>query len=82
MAELIVSEVEPEIVDKLQERAQRHCLSVEDEHKAILRDSLLGDKECTCDMTFEEYLRMMPDVGTDDDFARIEGAIREVDLTS
>ena len=71
MAELIIREVEPVIVEKLRERAQRHCRSVQDEHEAILRESLLGAKEHTCDMTFEQYLHMMPDVGTDGDFARI-----------
>jgi hypothetical protein len=30
-------------------------------------------------LTFETYLRTMPDVGTDDDFARNEGATREVE---
>ncbi len=32
------------------------------------------------DMTFEAYLRQMPDVGTDADFSRIEGSIRDVNL--
>ncbi|MBI2477211.1 MAG: hypothetical protein HYV60_00725 [Planctomycetia bacterium] len=31
-------------------------------------------------MTFESYLRTMPDVGTDADFSRIEGSMRDVDL--
>lgn len=31
-------------------------------------------------ITFESYLRSMPDVGTDADFSRIEGSIRDVDL--
>jgi plasmid stability protein len=81
MAELIVREVEPAIVAKLRERAERHCRSVEEEHRAILRDTLLGFTCNVAPMTFEEYLRKMPDVGTDADFNRIEGVIREVDLT-
>ena len=32
-------------------------------------------------MSFEQYLRAMPDVGDDEDFRRIEGGIREVDLS-
>jgi hypothetical protein len=32
-------------------------------------------------MTFESYLRTMPDVGTDIDFSRIEGSMRDVDLS-
>ena len=47
---------------------------------AILRDVLLvGDQESSA-MTFEAYLRKMPDVGTDADFSRIEGSIRDVNL--
>lgn len=80
MAELIVREIEPEIVAKLQERAEAHARSVEEEHKAILRDALLGNNGSTPGVTFEQYLRTMPDVGTDADFARIKGSIRNVDL--
>ena len=38
----------------------------------------MGDDEGLATMTFEAYLRTMPDVGSDEDFARIEGAIRDV----
>jgi plasmid stability protein len=63
----------------LKERAEKHRRSVEDEHRAILRDTLLvGDQDLST--TFEEYLRKMPDVGRDADFSRIEGSIRDVDL--
>jgi hypothetical protein len=31
-------------------------------------------------MKFEEYLKQMPDVGTDADFSRIEGSIRDINL--
>ena len=80
MAELVVREVEPAIIAKLKERADMHRRSVEDEHRAILRDTLLvGDQDLST-MTFEEYLRKMPDVGTDADFSRIDGSIRDVDL--
>ena len=80
MAELVVREVEPAIIAKLKERADKHRRSVEVAHRAILRDTLLvGDQDLST-MTFEEYLREMPDVGTDADFSRIEGSIRDVDL--
>ena len=46
----------------------------------ILREKLLGASESPPVMTFEAYLRTMPDVGTDGDFARIEGAIRDIAL--
>jgi antitoxin FitA len=82
MAELLVRDVEPEILAKLKQRADEHRRSVEDEHRAILRDVLLmGDQEKPA-MTFEAYLRKMPDVGTDADFSRIEGSIRDVNLAN
>jgi plasmid stability protein len=81
MLELIVREVEPEIVAKLKERAKEHCRSIEEEHRQILREVLLDKREITPTKTFEDYLRSMPDVGLDTDFERIEGKIREVDLS-
>jgi plasmid stability protein len=80
MAELIVRAVEPDIVAKLKERAEKHSRSVEEEHKAILRDVLMPHDRETSTMTFEDYLREMPDVGIDADFSRIEGSMRAVDL--
>lgn len=82
MTELILREVEPSIIAKLQQRAERHHRSVDEEHRAILRETLLGDNEAMPTMSFEAYLRSMPDVGTDADFSRIEGSIREVDLAN
>jgi plasmid stability protein len=81
MAELIVRAVEPDIVAKLKERAEKHSRSVEEEHKAILRDVLMPNDQETSAMTFEEYLREMPDVGMDADFSRIDGSMRDVNLT-
>ncbi len=80
MAELLVRDVEPAILARLKQRADEHRRSVEDEHKAILRDVLLAGGQETREMTFEAYLRSMPDVGTDADFSRIEGSIRDVNL--
>jgi plasmid stability protein len=80
MAELLVRDVEPAIVARLKQRADEHRRSIEEEHRAILRDALLeGDREVPT-LTFEAYLRQMPDVGTDEDFSRIEGPIRDVNL--
>ncbi|MFO7905700.1 MAG: FitA-like ribbon-helix-helix domain-containing protein [Planctomycetota bacterium] len=80
MAELVLRQVEPAIVEKLKERADKHRRSVEDEHREILREALLVGEEDASTMTFEEYLRKMPDVGTDEDFSRIEGSFRDVGL--
>jgi plasmid stability protein len=80
MAELNVRGVEPEVVSKLTQRAEKHRRSVEEELREILRDTLLGGNLGTPAMTFEQYLRRMPDVGEDADYARITGSIREADL--
>jgi len=80
MAQLIVRKLEKEIVEKLKERAGRHGHSAEEEHRAILRKVLLEQDDTTPKMSFEEFLRTMPNVGTDEDFARIDGPMREVDL--
>lgn len=81
MAQLIVRKLEPEIVAKLKERAGRHGRSAEEEHRIILRQALLGADAADQSVSFEQYLCSMPDVGTDEDFARIEGAMRDVDLS-
>jgi antitoxin FitA len=80
MAELLVRDVEPAIVARLKQRAEEHRRSVEEEHRAILRDALLESHCAASPLTFEAYLRQMPDVGTDEDFSRIEGSIRDVHL--
>ena len=73
MAQLIVGKLEPEVVARLEERASRKGRSAEEEHRAILREALLGT-EAESEMSFEQYLRVMPDVGDDEDFARIEAS--------
>ncbi|NLX97869.1 MAG: DNA-binding protein [Rhodopirellula sp.] len=80
MAELVVRDVEPALVARLKERADAHRRSVEDEHRAILRDALLAGEEEAAPIAFEGYLRKMPDAGTDADFSRIEGAMRDANL--
>ena len=81
MIELVVRQVEPEIVAKLKERVDQHCHSIEDELRQILKDALLNETSLPLVTSFEQYLHSMPNVGTDDDFSRIEGTIRDVDLT-
>lgn len=80
MAELVLRQVEPGIIEKLKERADKHRRSVQDEHREILREALSVGDQGASTMTFEEYLRKMPDVGTDADFSRIEGSFRDVNL--
>ena len=66
MAQLIVRKLDPEIVAKLKERAGRRGRSAEEEHRAILREALMGQDASEPKLTFEEYLRTMPDVGNDE----------------
>ena len=74
MANLVVRNLDPRIVNALKQRAARHGRSAEAEHRAILEEVLLpmpGKK------SFAEVLSAMPDVGQDADFERIEDADKE-----
>lgn len=76
MAQLIVRGIEDEVVRALKERAGRHGRSAEAEHREILREVLAG-------LPAEDpkaVLLDMPDVGEDEDFARIRDRGRQVDL--
>lgn len=81
MAQLIVRKLEPELVAKLKARAGKRGHSAEEEHRQILRRALLENEPEEEQATFEDYLRSMPDVGRDEDFVRIEGAMRDIDLS-
>ena len=68
MANLIVRNLDPRIVDALKQRAARHGRSVEAEHRALL-ESLLVKPEAR---SFTQALTAMPNVGLDEDFERVE----------
>ena len=68
MANLIVRNVDDAIAQALKERASRHGISAEAEHRRILEEVLLRPKK----KSFLEVLNQMPDVGTDADFDRIQ----------
>jgi len=67
MADLVVRNLEDEVVAALKARSSRHGVSVEEEHKSILRELLLSPKRTS----FSGALMMIPDVGEDEDFTRI-----------
>jgi hypothetical protein len=48
---------------------------------SIPSDARPIDERGTREMTFEAYLKQMPEVGTDADLSRIEGAMGDVDLS-
>jgi len=77
MAQLIVRNLDPTIAARLQERARRHGVSAEEEHRRILRAALTADVD---DLDFKSFLASLPDVGWDELFQRRPHALRQVDL--
>jgi len=68
MPQLIVRQIEENVVRKLKEQAGRHGVSMEEEHRRILRDALTGNGKTR--PSFKDALLAMPDVGHDSDFRR------------
>ena len=78
MPQLIVRQIEAQVVEKLKQQAGAHGVSMEEEHRRILRESLLGT--AAKQPSLKEYLRQMPDVGPDGLFERNRDLGREVAL--
>jgi plasmid stability protein len=78
MPQLIVRQIEDKVVRKLKERAGQHGISMEEEHRRILREALLGPPRKK--RSFKDYLLSMPDVGEDKDFERGPQIDRPVEL--
>ena len=68
MANLIVRNLDPRIVDALKQRAASHGRSAEAEHRALLESLLVKPKP----KSFAQALSAMPNVGLDEDFERVE----------
>jgi antitoxin FitA len=68
MAQLIVRQIEEKVVKKLKQKAGEHGVSMEEEHRRILRESLLG--KAARRTSFKDALLAMPNVGRDEDFKR------------
>ena len=76
MPQLIVRNIEAQVVSKLRQRAARRGVSMEEEHRRILREVLVhGGKKRR---TLKEYLADMPDVGIDALFKRPPARMRRV----
>ncbi len=72
MAQLLVRNLEEDLVRDLKRRAGSHGVSVEEEHRRILREVLrpeAGEQR----KTFWQMLTEMPDVGDDSLFERERG---------
>jgi plasmid stability protein len=78
MPQLIVRNIEEKVVRRLKERAGSHGISMEEEHRRILRESLFP--EPTKQRSFKEFLLAMPDAGEDSDFCRARDVGRDVIL--
>lgn len=78
MPQLIVRQIEEKVVRKLKERAGTHGVSMEEEHRQILREVLLG--KAAKRPSFKEALLAMPNVGDDRDFERGPQIERPVEL--
>ena len=71
MADLVVRNLDPRIVDALKRRAARNGRSAEAELRALLEESLLRPEG----KTLAETIPSMPNVGRDEDFERVEDPI-------
>jgi len=71
MANLVVRNLDKNIVVALKQRAVRHGRSAEAEHRALLEEVLLRPKG----KSFAEALAAMPNIGRDEDFARLEDKV-------
>ena len=78
MPQLIVRQIEEKVVRKLKQQAGEHGVSMEEEHRRILRESLLGKQPKRA--SFKEALLAMPNVGRDEDFERGPQLERAVEL--
>ncbi len=63
MSQLIVRQIEERVVRKLKKQAGQHGVSMEEEHRRILREALLG--RAAKRSSFKEALLAMPDAGDD-----------------
>jgi plasmid stability protein len=78
MPQLLVRKVEEKLVRKLKERAGQHGVSMEEEHRRILREALLASSKRK--PSFKEFLLSMPNVGEDEDFERRPQIPRPIEL--
>ncbi len=76
MPQLLVRNIEAAVVRKLRQKAAAEGISMEEEHRRILRQSLLG-KEAAPKLSFKDFLLTMPDVGDDSVFARPKSKMRQ-----
>jgi len=74
MAQLIVRNVDERLARRLKKLAVSHGVSMEEEHRRILKNALDGKD------SFKVALSQIPLVGDDADFERVDGNHREIEL--
>ncbi len=79
MAQLIVRSIEDKVVAELKQRAARRGVSMEEEHRRILREAL-SQRGRGGRRSFKDHLAQMPDVGGDQLFERPVARMRRVRL--
>jgi plasmid stability protein len=67
---LIVRNIDESLARALKQRAAEHGRSAEAEHREILREALQGPRR----LSVTEFLLTIPDIGLDEDFARVPAA--------
>ncbi len=78
MPQLLVRDIEASVVKKLRRRAAAEGISVEEAHRRVLREALVGVTPGPED-NFLDYLRAIPPAGAID-FPRAKDRPREVSL--
>ena len=77
----MVRKLEASLVQKLKERAAKNGVSAEEEHRRILNEAMNGGGDSKPKMSFKEFLMYGCGTDVDAEFSRIEGTIRDVDLS-
>lgn len=68
MPQLIVRNLEETVVRRLKKRAGEHGVSMEEEHRRILREALGAGRKKS--ISFKDFLLNIPDAGDDSIFER------------
>jgi len=79
VAQLVVRRIEDSVVAKLRRRAAQRGVSLEEEHRQILRAAVLPEVGGRA-VTFKEYLLKMPPGGEESAFERPPAKLRRVRL--
>ena len=77
MPQLLVRDIEEKVVRKLKQRAGEHGISMEEEHRRILRDALLSPPKKRFSLI--DHLKAMPDI-PDEFLARQKDYGQDIEL--